>query len=296
MRNLFRVPILELATGIGRPARSLNLSTSCANILDEAAFMRSDTSASPDTELYAALRPGMLTIPRSRMVIISSPYRRSGLLWNRYNKFFGVNDPNVLVIQASVRQLNPTITEAQLDAEREEDPAAAISELDGQFRDDIAAFLSLTMIEDATDRGVIVRAPQPGISYSCGVDPSGGVSDFFTAAVSHADKAGNIVLDALIEIKAPFHSDLAVERVVDLMKSYGINACVGDHYSAGFVVAAFARHNVTYRHSEKDSKQDLRGRAAALHVRPRSVTRHGEEPPRRPVRWPSTRYEQFPQC
>jgi hypothetical protein len=40
--------------------------------------------------------------------------------------------------------------------------------------------------------------------------------------------------------------------VVGLIKSYGLNSCVGDHYSAGFVVAAFARHGVTYRHSERD--------------------------------------------
>src|SRR5664279_3389770 len=144
-------------------------------ILDEAAFMRSETSASPDVELYAALRPGLLTIPGSRMIIISSPYRRSGLLWNRYNKFFGVNDPNTLVIQASVRQLNPCITEAQIEAEREEDPAAAAAELDGQFRDDLSAFLTLAMIEGATDKGVLVRAPQPGLAYHCGADPSGGV-------------------------------------------------------------------------------------------------------------------------
>jgi hypothetical protein len=123
-----------------------------------------------------------------------------------------VNDPNVLVIQASVRQLNPTITQAQIDAETEEDPAAAVSELQGQSRDDLSAFLTLAMIEGATDKGVLVRPPQPGLVYHCGVDPSGGVGDSFTGAISHADKDGTIVLDALIEIRAPFHSDSAVEQ------------------------------------------------------------------------------------
>jgi hypothetical protein len=221
-------------------------------ILDEAAFLRSETSASPDTELYAALRPGLLTIPGSRIIIISSPYRRSGLLWNRYRKFFGVNDDNTLVIQASVRQLNPTISQAQIDAETEEDPAAAVSELQGQFRDDLSAFLTLAMIEGATDKGVLVRAPQPGLAYHCGVDPSGGVKDSFTAAVSHADKDNSIVLDALIEIKAPFDPDVAVESVSALIKSFGLNSCTGDKYAAQFVVSAFAKHGITYRHSERD--------------------------------------------
>jgi hypothetical protein len=221
-------------------------------ILDEAAFFRSETSASPDVELYAALRPGMLTIPGSRIIIISSPYRKAGLLWDKYRKFFGVNDPNTLVIQANVRQLNPTITQAQIDAETEEDPAAAVSELGGQFRDDLSAFLTIELIESSVDKGVMARAPQPNIAYHCGVDPSGGVSDSFTAAISHADKDGNIVLDALHEIKAPFDPDFAVEQIASLIKSYGINQCTGDKYAAQFVVSAFAKHGVIYRHSERD--------------------------------------------
>jgi hypothetical protein len=126
-------------------------------ILDEAAFMMSETSASPDTELYAALRPALLTIPGSRIIIISSPYRKSGLLWDRYKKFFGKNDDNTLVIQASIRQLNPTISQETVDAEIEADPAAAVSELLGQFRDDIGAFMTLEMIESAVDNAVMVR-------------------------------------------------------------------------------------------------------------------------------------------
>jgi hypothetical protein len=221
-------------------------------ILDEAAFMSSETSANPDTELYAALRPGMLTIPNSRIAIISSPYRKSGLLWDRYRKHFGKNDDDTLVIQASVRQLNPTISQARIDAETEEDPAAAVSELLGQFRDDIAAFLSIEMVESAVDRGVFVRPYREGLAYFCGVDPSGGVSDSFTAAISHAEKDGAIVLDAILEIKAPFDAETAMDSVCDLIKSYGLARCTGDHYSAGFVVSGFAKRGVTYRHSERD--------------------------------------------
>jgi hypothetical protein len=221
-------------------------------ILDEAAFFASDTSASPDTELYAALRPGMLTLPTSRIIIISSPFKKSGLLWERYRKFFGTNDPNTLVIQANVRQLNPTITEQQIEAETLEDPAKAVSELQGQFRDDIAAFMPIEMIEAAVDRNVMVRPPQKNVVYHCGVDPSGGVADSFCAAISRADKDGSIVLDALLEIKAPLDPVVACETVATLMKSYGLTHCTGDKYAAQFVVSAFAKHSIAYRHSERD--------------------------------------------
>ena len=221
-------------------------------ILDEAAFMSSETSANPDTELYAALRPGMLTIPGSRMIIISSPYRKAGLLWDRYRKYFGTNDNNTLVIQSDLRTLNPTISQAQIDAETEEDPASAVSEIQGRFRDDIGAFLSIELIESAVDKGVMVRAPQKGFAYHCGVDPSGGVLDSFVTAISHAEKDGKVVLDALLECKAPFDPDIAVKESAELMKSYGITQCTGDRYSAQFVVSAYSKHGVTYRHSDRD--------------------------------------------
>jgi hypothetical protein len=220
-------------------------------ILDEAAFMRSETSASPDTELYAALRPALLTIPGSRIIIISSPYRKSGLLWERYKKFFGKNDDNTLVIQAAVRQLNPTISQEAVDAEIQADPAAAVSELLGQFRDDIGGYVDLAVVEAAVDRGVSVRAPVKGTTYRSGADPSGGARDSFACAIAH-DEDGVAVLDCLVEIKAPFNPTSATEQIAQTLKSYGITETVGDKYAAQWVVDAFAKCGITYQHSERD--------------------------------------------
>jgi hypothetical protein len=51
-------------------------SIACA-VLDVCAFSRSEESASPDTEAYAAIVPGLATIPGSMFVGISSPTRRA---------------------------------------------------------------------------------------------------------------------------------------------------------------------------------------------------------------------------
>jgi hypothetical protein len=50
--------------------------------------LRSDESALPDVELARALRPGLLTL-NGRLVGISSPYMRQGLLWDMHSKHFG---------------------------------------------------------------------------------------------------------------------------------------------------------------------------------------------------------------
>jgi hypothetical protein len=220
-------------------------------ILDEAAFMSSEATASPDTELYAALRPGMLTLSGSRMTIISSPYRKSGLLWERYKKCFGQNDNKTLVIQASLRELNPTISQEKVDAEIAADPAKAVSEIFGKFRDDISGYVDLALIESAVDRGVTVRPPRNDLRYSSFCDPSGGQRDSFSCAVSHVEGEA-VVLDCLIEIKAPFNPTAATEQIAQTLKSYSLTSTTGDKYAAQWTIDAFAKHGIRYQHSERD--------------------------------------------
>jgi hypothetical protein len=225
-------------------------------ILDECAFYRSENSASPDTEVYNAIRPALASIPGSRIIGISSPYRKSGLLWDKYKKHFGQDDDDVLVIQSAVRTLNPTISEEYVAKSLEEDPASARSEVCGEFRDDIGGWLDVATIEASVDAGVTARPPQLGrsdIRYVAGCDPAGGTgSDSFTAAVAHKEPDGQIYLDALLEIRPKYSPAEAVERVAGLLKSYGLSRVVGDRYSAGWVIESFAKHGIKYLHSDRD--------------------------------------------
>jgi len=77
----------------------------CA-ILDELAFWRDDTSANPDEETYKAIKPALASIPGSIIIGISSPYRKSGLLYKKFRDHYG-RDGDVLVIKAPTRTLNP---------------------------------------------------------------------------------------------------------------------------------------------------------------------------------------------
>ena len=107
----------------------------CA-ILDEVAFFRDETSATPDAETYAALKPGLMTL-KGTLIGISSPYRRSGLLFQKWKEFYGKNDSNTLVIRASRITMNPTLDQAEIDAAIAEDPAKASAEYLAEWRSDI---------------------------------------------------------------------------------------------------------------------------------------------------------------
>jgi hypothetical protein len=224
----------------------------CA-VFDELAFWRDESSASPDEELYRAIKPGLASLPNSMIVGISSPYRKTGLLYNKFKKHFGRDDDDVLVIRAPTRALNPTIEEAVVNAALEEDPAAAKAEWLAEFRDDIGGWLSLELIQQAVDRGLTVRprATHRTVHYTSFCDPSGGARDSFTCAIAHQENS-IAVLDCILEIKAPFNSMSATQQIADLLKSYGIASTVGDRYAAQWVVDGFGAFGIRYTHSERD--------------------------------------------
>ena len=194
-----------------------------------------------------------LTLAGDALLIgISTPYRKSGLLYRKFRDHFG-EDGDALVIKAPSTTPNPTLDQSIIDDAMADDLAAASAEWLAEFRD---GWVGRELIEGAVDHGVQSRAPQPGISYHTFCDPSGGASSSFTAAVAHSDN-GTAVLDRLVEIKAPFNPDRATADGAEVLKSYDVYKTTADRYAAQWVVAAFARHGIALTHSERDSFPDL---------------------------------------
>jgi hypothetical protein len=103
------------------------------------------------------------------------------------------------------RTLNPTINQAEIDRDMEDDQASARAEWGAEWRDDIAGWLEQELIDAAVDRNVTVRPPLRRYAYRSGCDPSGGAKDSFTLAIAHTEESNISVLDCVVEIKAPFN-------------------------------------------------------------------------------------------
>jgi hypothetical protein len=247
---------LDLSTGAELSVLTANFRSvrgrtiSCA-ILDECAYWRDENSASPDVETYSALLPGLATIPGAMLIGISSPYRRGGLLYEKWKAHYGRDDDGVLVIRAPSRVLNPTLDPKIIGDALARDPAVARAEWLAEWRDHVSTFLPREIIEAAVDVGVTVRPPSPGASYTAFCDPSGGVSDAFTLAVAHSE-GETVLLDCLLAIDAPFNPTAATARVAETLKAYWLSEVTGDRYAASWTVDAFAKHGVRYKHSERD--------------------------------------------
>ena len=111
--------------------------TVVAALADEIAFWTTDEGgANPDFEVLNAVRPAMATVPGAMLLCASSPYARRGSLWENYHRYFGqVGGP--LIWQAGTRRMNPTVSQAFIDAEMEKDPVSAAAEYLAEFRTDI---------------------------------------------------------------------------------------------------------------------------------------------------------------
>ena len=230
--------------------RAIRGYTVCAAICDELAFWSSEDSANPDTEILNALRPAMVTIPASLLICISSPYARRGALWEAYDRYFGVEDDQVLVWQANTRSMNPTVSAEFVAEAMARDPQAAAAEYLAEFRRDVESFVNRETVAELVDRGVQRRAAVYGCEYRAFADPSGGSQDSMTLAIAHRE-GDRAVLDVMLEQRPPFNPEMVAREFSALLQKYQVGFVQGDRYSGNWVREAFRRHGITYHVSDK---------------------------------------------
>jgi len=223
-------------------------------ILEEVAFARDDFSANPAQEILTALRPGLATIPESLLLAISTPYTRSGLLYEQFRAHWGQDD-GPLIWKAPTRLMNPTIDQGLIDSAIRQDPQAARAEWLSEFRDDISAFIPPEVAEACIVPGRFELPRVQGIRYSAAIDPSGGRQDSMTLAVAHREKSGKVVLDVLRERRPPFKPQAVVEEYANVLKSFDIHSAGSDHYAGEWVTEAFSKCGITIENSELSSSQ-----------------------------------------
>lgn len=239
--------IIEVVTSNFRSARGRTIV--CA-LLDETAFWLSDTSASPDTEIVNALRPAMATISGAKLIGLSSPYKKSGILYDNYKRHFGKDGSNVLVWQAASLVMNPSLPKSVVDDALAADPQSARAEYLAQFRDDVSAFVPVEFVETAVAHGLTAIPPISEHTYFGFCDPSGGSSDSFTLAICHLED--NVaVLDYIDEKRPPFSPDAVVNEFAATLKAYRVHEVHGDRYAGEFPRELFRKCGVNYVIADK---------------------------------------------
>jgi hypothetical protein len=229
--------------------RTLRGRTLLLAVLDEASFLRDETSSTPDIEAARALLPGLATTG-GMLVVLSSPYRRTGLLFQLHRDYFSKASDEALVVAGASTDFNPTLDSDGVAAALAADPEAARSEWLGEWRSDLAAFLDDATIEAAIDRSrPLELPPRVGFNYVAFTDSSAGRHDAFTVCIAHVAN-GRVFADVVQGRKPPFDPASVATDYAILATEYGCRVVHGDSFSGEWVASAFRAAGVEYQRAE----------------------------------------------
>jgi hypothetical protein len=245
--------------------RSIRGKTLLACIFDEVSIWRDEVSATPDVEVYTAVLPS-LARTGGMLIGISTPYRKLGLLWQKYRDHFGVDGDDILVVQGPALAFNPTLDFAAIAAARAADPLKAGAEWDAIFRADIGAFLD----DETVDRAIghdrpLELPPQDGIIYIAFVDAAAGGADAYTICIGH--KVGDdFVIDVVRGTRGKYDPRVVTKEYADLCRAYHVTKVTGDAYAKDWVQGEWRNLGFEYVPSSK-VKSDIYLEAMPLFMR-----------------------------
>jgi hypothetical protein len=231
-----------------------------AAVLDELAFFRLEGQADSDAEIQASLRRGMIAFPSTRLLKVSTPYMRSGVVYEDFIKHWGHDSPDVLVWRAASVLMNPSLRTDRLERERRLDPVRYLREYEAEFAEDLEALLPSAWVEAAVVAERHELPPMDGVAYVAACDPSGGGQDTFALTICHAEGRGaerRVVQDVLkgwtgSRRASPLDLAGVVRDIAAILRRYRLGEVRGDRYAAGWVRQAFEREGIRYREAEWD--------------------------------------------
>ncbi len=217
-------------------------------IIEEAAFLPQEDSANPDIELVRAVRPALARVPGSLLAVVSSPYARRGILYEAWRRQEKEKEPEegVVLVQASTLELNPLFNAEAIERAREEDPIAAATEYDAQFRSDVESFANRDAVDACVANGVHEVKPNEKTDYSAFCDPAGGSGkDSFGLAIGHRNN-GNVIVDVVREWRPRFSPESVVKEMSGLLHRYRVDSLLGDRFAGEWVREPFRRNKIEY--------------------------------------------------
>jgi hypothetical protein len=223
------------------------ISIVCA-ICDEIAFWRDvDTGANPASEVLKAIRPAMATFPTAKLVKITSPYAKQGVVWDDFQARHKRDD--LLVWRLDSATMNPSLDRDFLAAEERRDPEFFAREYLAQFWESASGFLPPEMVDAAIVPGRYELTPQPDSFMTASLDSAFRGDNFAFSAVRRTED--NRIIQAANRCwrgsrAKPVNLAATVEEIVSILRRFGITRIAGDQHCAEPIRQALATHGIEF--------------------------------------------------
>ena len=224
--------------------------------MDELGRFRFEGAADTDVDVQHAIWRGMARLYNkpAKLIKISSPSSRAGLLYMDFQRSFGKPDPHRLVWQSTSEKMAAGIVDsAFIQRIREEDPMRAARIYDAEFCEDVDVFLSADVVEAVTDYGILERLPENGVKYIAACDPAGHGNDAFTLSIvkvegTKADlRIQQVFSKAWVKPRSGLRNlEVCVAEASNILMRYQLKTIYGDRAMSGWVLEAFQRRGITY--------------------------------------------------
>ena len=188
------------------------------------------------------------------LVGISSPYRRTGLLHQKFKDHYGTSDDDVLVVRGGTAMFNPTIAKATIAKEMKADPEVGSKRVASRVQDRHIRLVRRHGNRERRRSCAPARtAPRSGHRYFAFADASAGRHDAFTFCIGHVEGKPPESLtwtgDVVRGRPAPFDPRTTAYEFAQLARAYGCKKVVGDAYAGAWVEAAFKDAGIKYETS-----------------------------------------------
>lgn len=240
--------LIEVHTGLWSSIRGL---TMLCCIVDEIAYFgyTEESKVRSDLELVRAIRPALATC-KGKLICVGSPFAEKGWAFKTFRNCWANPDASTLVWKAPSLVMNETLDQHLVQRDREEDPQAAASEWDAEFRSDLSSFIDRALLDRLVVKGRTELSPIRRHRYTAYADLSSGRSDESALCIVHREEDGRVVADYLKRWKIPHVPSAVIEEVCGLLRERGISSITTDAYSVGFVESCFRARGISWRRSE----------------------------------------------
>ena len=221
--------------------------TIIAVVCDELAFWSNEEdSANPAEEVIAALLPGMATVRNPKLIKISTPFGKTGVLWREFQQRAELDFP---VWQLSTQEMNPTISPSFLEHERKRNEEEYCREYLAQFTDSINGWITPEILDPCIIRGRQQLPFVPNARYVAALDPASRHDDF-ALAILHESAEGKIAVDKITRWtgtkSAPLVFEFVLGEVRDILSLYGLNSAIGDQFYFDVLNQYFLKLGIYY--------------------------------------------------